>query len=72
MITTPTTLYYRSNGANPKLLPPDARLTEAARLLATAILRLKKKRKTEKFPLDNSPNQCPHVSDRIQPFGERP
>ncbi|MEO5351269.1 MAG: hypothetical protein H7836_16745 [Magnetococcus sp. YQC-3] len=72
MITTHPVMHYRSNGANPKLLPPDARLTEAARLLAIAILRLKKKRKTENFPLDNSPNQCPHVSDRIQPFGERP
>ena len=73
MITTrPNTIYYRSNGADPNLLSTDARLNEAARLLATTILRMKKKRNQENICLDNSPNQCPHVSDRIQPFGERP
>ena len=48
-----------------------AQLNEAARLVATAILRLKKKRKTKNICLDNSPNQCPHVSEEIEPFGGR-
>ena len=71
MITTQPVMHYRSNGVDPNLLSTDERLNEAARLLATAILRLKKKRKTENFPLDNSPNQWPHVSEEIEPFGGR-
>ena len=72
MITTHPVMHYRSNGADPKLLTTDTRLNEAARLIATAILRLKKKRETENICLDNSPNQCPHVSKETQPFGGRP
>ena len=71
MITTQPVMHYRSNGVDPKLLTTDARLDEAARLIATAILRLKKKQKTENICLDNSPNQWPHVSEEIEPFGGR-
>ena len=72
MITTQPAMHYRSNGCDPKLLTTDARLDEAARLIATAILRLKKKQKTENICLDNSPNQWPHVSEETKPFGGRP
>ncbi|MBF0628234.1 MAG: hypothetical protein HQL91_08425 [Magnetococcales bacterium] len=38
----------------------EARLDEAATLLATAIKRLKEKQKQEKNSLDKSANQCPY------------
>ena len=68
----PNTIYYRSNGVDPDLLTTDDRLNEAAQIIATGILRLKKKQKTENICLDNSPNQWPHVSEEIEPFGGRP
>ncbi|MBF0185942.1 MAG: hypothetical protein HQM06_16355 [Magnetococcales bacterium] len=45
---------------HPAQMSDDDRLTEAARILATGIRRLLEKQKTEKFPLDNSPNQWPY------------
>ena len=60
MITTQPVMHYRSNGVDPNLLSTDERLNEAARILATAIRRLLEKQKTEKIPLDNSPNQWPY------------
>ncbi|MBF0627981.1 MAG: hypothetical protein HQL91_07150 [Magnetococcales bacterium] len=46
--------------AHPDKMTPEARLDEAATLLATAIKRLKEKQKQEKIPLDKSANQCPY------------
>ena len=45
---------------HPTQMTDDDRLTEAARILATGIRRLLEKQKTEKIPLDNSPNQWPY------------
>ena len=45
---------------HPTQMSDDDRLTEAARILATGIRRLLEKQKTEKIPLDNSPNQWPY------------
>ena len=66
-----------SNGCDPNLLTAAERLNEAAAILAAGVLRLrmKKERKTvgsETFRLDKTPNQCPHVSNKIEKFGGRP
>ena len=45
---------------HPTQMSDTDRLNEAAHILATAIRRQREKQKTEKFPLDNSPNQCPY------------
>ena len=45
---------------HPTQMTDDERLDEVAALLATGIRRLLEKQKTEKIPLDNSPNQCPY------------
>ena len=45
---------------HPTQMTDDERLTEVAHILATAIRRLLEKQKTEKIPVDNSPNQCPY------------
>ncbi|MBF0213399.1 MAG: hypothetical protein HQM00_07535 [Magnetococcales bacterium] len=46
---------------DPDDMTTEARLDEAATLLATAIKRMKKKEKMEKIRLDKSANQCPHA-----------
>ncbi len=48
------------NPTHPTKMSDDERLTEVAALLATGIRRLLEKQKTEKIPVDNSPNQCPY------------
>ncbi|MBF0182377.1 MAG: hypothetical protein HQM03_20365 [Magnetococcales bacterium] len=45
---------------HPDDMTADARLDEAAAILAKGILRLKKKRKIEKNSVDKSGNQCPY------------
>ncbi|MBF0177968.1 MAG: hypothetical protein HQL63_14140 [Magnetococcales bacterium] len=45
---------------HPTHMSDDERLNEVARILATGIHRLLEKQKTEKIPLDNSPNQWPY------------
>ncbi|GAB0057955.1 hypothetical protein SIID45300_02289 [Candidatus Magnetaquicoccaceae bacterium FCR-1] len=45
---------------HPDAMTADARLDEAATILATAIKRMKEKKKTEKIPVDKSPDQCPY------------
>ncbi|MBF0296936.1 MAG: hypothetical protein HQL96_17265 [Magnetococcales bacterium] len=45
---------------HPDHMTDDARLGEAAALLATAIKRSQEKQKKEKIPLDKSANQCPY------------
>ncbi|MBF0182753.1 MAG: hypothetical protein HQM03_22300 [Magnetococcales bacterium] len=45
---------------HPDHMTAEERLDEAAAILATAIRRLKEKRKTEKIPVDKSPDQCPY------------
>ncbi|MBF0339737.1 MAG: hypothetical protein HQL95_02080 [Magnetococcales bacterium] len=45
---------------DPDQMTPEARLSEAAAILAAGIRRLKEKQKTEKIPLDKSANQCPY------------
>ncbi|MBF0098235.1 MAG: hypothetical protein HQM04_15355 [Magnetococcales bacterium] len=49
-----------TNTPHPNDMTGDQRLTEAGQILATALRRLKNKKKQEKFPLDNSPNQWLH------------
>jgi hypothetical protein len=47
--------------AHPDSMTTEARLTEAAKILAAGILRyLDKQRKSEKFPVDKSPTVCVH------------
>lgn len=53
-------MHRQFNLPHPNQMTDDDRLTEVAHLLATAILRLKKKQNPENIPLDNSPNQCPY------------
>ena len=77
MITTRPAMHYRSNGCDPNMLSPDERLNEAASILARGILRLRARNaakigRSENISLDNSPNQWPHVSEEVEPFGERP
>jgi hypothetical protein len=46
---------------NPNLMTAEERLSEAAKIIATAILKYQQKqRKTEKFPVDKSPTVCLH------------
>ncbi|MEO5334092.1 MAG: hypothetical protein H7839_18935 [Magnetococcus sp. YQC-5] len=53
-------MYHSISLLNPAHMTDDDRLTEAARILATGIRRLLEKQKTEKIPMDNSPNQWPY------------
>ena len=53
-------MYHPFNLPHPTQMSDEDRLTEAARILATGIRRLLEKQKTEKIPLDNSPNQWPY------------
>lgn len=46
---------------DPDDMTTEARLDEAAALLAIAIKRMKEKEKLEKIRLDKSANQCPHA-----------
>ncbi|MBF0154649.1 MAG: hypothetical protein HQL64_12985 [Magnetococcales bacterium] len=46
---------------DPASMTPEERLNEVAAILAGGIKRLVKKKKTEKIPLDKSPDQCPYV-----------
>ena len=48
------------NLPHPTQMSTQDRLTEVAHILATGIRRLREKKKLEKIPLDNSPNQCPY------------
>ncbi|MBF0108707.1 MAG: hypothetical protein HQL76_05990 [Magnetococcales bacterium] len=45
---------------HPEDMTAGERLAEVAAILAAGIARMKKKEKTEKFPLDESPNPCLH------------
>lgn len=45
---------------DPHSMTDEARLSEAAAILATGIKRRKEKQKKEKIPLDKSANQCPY------------
>lgn len=47
--------------SHPDHMPPEARLGEAAAILASGVARLLEKRKMEKIPLDKSPAIRPHV-----------
>ena len=49
------------NATDPNLMTAEERLDEVAAILADGIKRLIKKKKTEKIPLDKSPDQCPYV-----------
>lgn len=55
---------------DPASMPPEDRLGEVAAILATGFIRLQKKQKTEKFPLDKSPTIRPY--GRKTTKGERP
>ncbi len=48
------------NTTHPDHMTAQERLSEVGSILATGIFRLREKKKTEKIPVDNSPNQCPY------------
>ncbi|MBF0418159.1 MAG: hypothetical protein HQL86_07925 [Magnetococcales bacterium] len=54
---------------HPDQMTPNARLNEAAAILAAGIRRLKEKQKPENISLDVSPNQWPHARKTTR--GER-
>ena len=45
---------------HPDHMSTQERLAEVGSILATGIRRLREKQKTEKIPVDNSPNQWPY------------
>lgn len=59
---TPTT--------DPATMTAEERLDAVAAILAVGILRLREKQKTERIPLDISPETRPHVR-KTTPNGER-
>ncbi|MBF0340912.1 MAG: hypothetical protein HQL95_08120 [Magnetococcales bacterium] len=58
--TTQPERFPMINTTHPDDMTAEARLDEAAAILAAGIKRLKEKQKTEKIPLDKSANQCPY------------
>ena len=48
------------NTTHPDQMTPEARLTEVATILATALRRMKEKHNSENISLDKSPNQWPY------------
>ncbi|MBF0341384.1 MAG: hypothetical protein HQL95_10545 [Magnetococcales bacterium] len=57
------------NTTDPDSMTTEDRLTEIASILVTGYRRLLEKKKTEKIPLDKSPDQCPY--GRKSTKGER-